>query len=181
MLLYALLATLSHAGTPRCHVGHARRAVQPDCSHNALLLRGGDSGDDWKAALQLAMQAQQDGNLEAAAAAYREAMALHESLRGAWPVLTNYGLSIQPTAPAEAAAAFRTVVALVPDGADGYFNLGNALMDSGDLEGCVGAFESCLALAPKDADAYYNLGAALLQMREPKRALPAMTSAAAIA
>lgn len=148
---------------------------------SALRLRAGEAPPAWQLRLQAAMDSQGKGEMAEAARLYREAMELHPPLQGAWPVLTNYGLSVQPAQPDAAVRAFRAVVRLVPDGADGYFNLANALVDVGELEQAVGAFEACLAIAPEDADAHYNLGAALLGARQPERALSALHAAARLA
>lgn len=180
-LLYLVLALSSGSLPERARRRDVCSQSEARARGQWLLLRGGEG--DWQASLREAMQSQQEGKLEAAAQAYREAMSLHEPLRSAWPVLTNYGLSIQPSSPAEAAKAFRSAISLIPDGArqaDGYFNLGNALIDVGDVDGYVAAFESCIALAPHDADAHYNLGSALLSSRHPQRALPALHAAASL-
>ena len=88
---------------------------------------------DWRSSLQRAVTIHQGGDLVGSAEHYAEALRLNPELRGHWPVLTNYALSIQKTAPAEAVAAFREVLELAP-GADAYFNLGNALVDTGEVE-----------------------------------------------
>ena len=120
--------------------------------------------DAWKASLQRAVQLHQDGDLRSAGVHYKEALLAHEPLRGSWPVLTNYGLAIQQDAPAEAAHVFRSVVGLVPDGADGYFNLGNALFEGSQHAEAEAAFEVAVALNPTDAEAQYLLGGVRLRM-----------------
>lgn len=117
-------------------------------------------------ALQQAQQLQMQGDMRGASGHYRSALQLHAPLRGHWQVLTNYGLTIQPDAPAEAVAAFREVISLAPANADGFFNLANALSDLERLEEAVGAFETSVRLGPQDADAYYSLGSTRLQLPE---------------
>lgn len=69
-------------------------------------------------------------------------------------MLTNFALSQQPEAPEEAAALFQRVVELQPTSADAYFNLGTALSECEDREGCfpaaIEAFEQAISLNPTD-------------------------------
>ena len=117
----------------------------------------------WQASLQQAVNHHQGGDFGAAATHYKQAMELHAPLQQHWPLLNNYGLVLQQDAPKEAASAFRKVIELNPSGADGYFNLGNALSDAEEHEGAAKAFDECVSLSPDDAEAHYNLGAAQLR------------------
>ena len=83
---------------------------------------------EWQVSLQRAVSLHQGGDLPGSSIHYGEALKLNPDLRRSWPVLTNYALSLQSSAPAEAAEIFREVIQLAP-GADAYFNLGNALVD----------------------------------------------------
>ena len=58
----------------------------------------------------------------------------------------------------EAAQAFKRVIALNPNYADGFNNLGTVLKDQGKLQDAVEAFKKAISLKPDNADAYYNLG-----------------------
>lgn len=132
----------------------------------ALMLLGSavasGAAGSWQETLQNAVALHGSGDHSRAAEGYRQALEAHEPLRKAWPVLNNFGLVIQAEAPLEAARAFRDVIELNPAGADGYFNLGNALSDAGQPSEAVAAFTSCLEISPADAEAYYSLGGAHL-------------------
>ena len=123
---------------------------------------GSGAAGSWQETLQNAVALHGSGDHSRAAEGYRQALEAHEPLRKAWPVLNNFGLVIQAEAPLEAARAFRDVIELNPAGADGYFNLGNALSDAGQPSEAVAAFTSCLEISPADAEAYYSLGGAHL-------------------
>jgi len=127
-----------------------------------FLVAAASAAGDWRGELASAVQLHGNGDLSRATVHYKAALSQHEPLQHHWPVLNNFGLAVQPDAPAEAAAAFRRVIALVPTGADGYFNLGNALSDCGHHAEAVTAYQGCVDLSPADAEAYYNLGTAFL-------------------
>jgi protein O-GlcNAc transferase len=132
---------------------------------------------DWKASLQKAVGLHQQGDLAGSSPFYRAALDGNPSLRSNWAVLTNFALSVQPDAPAEAAEAFEAVVAMTPDSADAYYNLGRARADAGDHAGAEAALRSCLRLNPEDADAYYDL--AIAHLRQPGEASAEAAVAAA--
>ena len=118
----------------------------------------GAEAADWRASLQRAVDLHGSGDLNGASDHYRAALQAHEPLRGNWAILTNYGLAIQPKAPAETVDAFEQVLALIPDSADGHFNLGNALTDCERHAEAASAFGRAIAINPVDGEAYYNLG-----------------------
>jgi len=59
---------------------------------------------------------------------------------------------------AEAAAAYRKILALRPDIAEAYNNLGNVLLGQGNFDEAVAQFERAVALKPDFAEAINNLG-----------------------
>ena len=61
----------------------------------------------------------------------------------------------------EAAAHFAVSAKLKPESAEAHFNLGTALMLSGDPDQAIAAFGRALALEPRHADAHNNLANAL--------------------
>ena len=130
----------------------------------------------WQETLQNAVALHGSGDHSRAAEGYKQALEAHEPLRKSWPVLNNFGLVIQAEAPLEAARAFRDVIELNPSGADGYFNLGNALSDAGQPSEAVAAFTSCLEINPADAEAYYSLGGAYLASGGPDNAERALVA-----
>ena len=130
----------------------------------------------WQETLQNAVALHGSGDHSRAAEGYRQALEAHEPLRKSWPVLNNFGLVIQAEAPLEAARAFRDVIELNPSGADGYFNLGNALSDAGQPSEAVAAFTSCLEINPADAEAYFSLGGAYLASGGPDNAERALVA-----
>ena len=70
---------------------------------------------------------------------------------------------------AEAAAAYRQVLALRPDIAEAHNNLGIVLLAQDKLDEAAARFEQALALRPDYAEAHNNLGNVL---REPGQARP---------
>ena len=60
-----------------------------------------------------------------------------------------------------ASEAFKKVIELNPDYADGYSNLGVTLKDQGKLEEAIEAFNKALAIKPDYTEAYYNMGVTL--------------------
>jgi tetratricopeptide (TPR) repeat protein len=66
----------------------------------------------------------------------------------------------------DAEAAYRQAIALTPDDAEAYYNLGNALYDQGQYAAAEAAYRQAIALTPDDAEAYYNLGNALYDQGE---------------
>ena len=62
------------------------------------------------------------------------------------------------------ATAFKHAIALRPDYAEAYNNMGNALNNQGKLEEAVEAFSNAISLKPGYSEAYSNLGIALRLM-----------------
>jgi serine/threonine protein kinase/tetratricopeptide (TPR) repeat protein len=82
---------------------------------------------------------------------------------------------------AEAEAAFRKALALKPDDAEAYSNLGVILNDhQGKHAEAEAAFRKALALKPDLAEAYYNLGVALSGQRKYAEAEAAFCKAIAL-
>ena len=61
----------------------------------------------------------------------------------------------------EAIEAYSKALAIKPDYADVYYNMGNALQDQGNLEEAIEAYGKALAIKPDYADAHNNTGNAL--------------------
>ena len=63
---------------------------------------------------------------------------------------------------AEAAVAYRRILAIRPDNADAHNNLGAILWQQGQLDQAAACFEAAIALRPEYVDALSNLGTVLL-------------------
>lgn len=74
----------------------------------------------------------------------------------------------------------RQAVAINPCHADAQLLLGNALRESGDLQGAVAAYRRCVELLPAAAEAHGNLGAALHEIGELEEAVISLEKAIAL-
>jgi tetratricopeptide (TPR) repeat protein len=81
----------------------------------------------------------------------------------------------------EAITFYRVALALRPDNAGVYLNMGNALRAAGDLPGAISAYQKAVALAPDYASAYSNLGIALKDHNDLPAAIAAHRKAIALA
>ena len=61
----------------------------------------------------------------------------------------------------EAIEAYNKALAIKPDYAEAYNNMGNALQEQGKLEEAIEAYNKALAIKPDYAEAYNNMGNAL--------------------
>jgi predicted O-linked N-acetylglucosamine transferase (SPINDLY family) len=77
----------------------------------------------------------------------------------------------------EAVAVYRRAVALKPNLAEAFFNLGNALRELGQLDEAVAAFGHAIAVRPNYAEAYNASGLALRSMGQIERAIAAFRQA----
>ncbi len=102
------------------------------------------------------------------AAAAREASA--ELDAEAWFALA---LDLEATSPAEAAAAYRHVLAAQPEHAEAHLNLGRLLHEKGDLAAAERHYRSALAARPDDATAAFDLGVALQDLGRWQEAIAA--------
>lgn len=119
-----------------------------------------------------------DGDLDAAIAHYRRAVAIQET-RGA----TRYDLTTalaennignaeaRKGDPDTAVAHYQRATALRPDYADGFYNLGTTLLQRRDAREAAAAFSKAIELRPDDAAAHGRLGDALRQLRDNPGAL----------
>ena len=119
----------------------------------------GPPNDDAPSLAARGVELHRSGQLDAAVASYRAALALAPELRDVWYNLASaYRHLGRVTAAIE---AYEQAVALAPDQADGWNNLGLALRDDGAPDQAVAAFRHALALEPSSAAALVNLGNAL--------------------
>ena len=75
-------------------------------------------------------------------------------------ILSGIAKAEQQQDPAGAIADFNRALALRPDDADGYFNLGVAKNAQHDFPGAIAAFDRAVALNPTDAEAFLSRGEA---------------------
>jgi tetratricopeptide (TPR) repeat protein len=77
----------------------------------------------------------------------------------------------------EAIAAFAEVIALVPDFAEGYYNLGMAYLRKGDSDAAVAQMKKAVELKPDFLEAHLNLGMVYFTRSEDELALDALLKA----
>lgn len=120
---------------------------------------------DW---FQRGLRAEEEADLEAAAAAYEHALRQDYTRAETWFNLGNVLYSLGRKA--EAARAFTRATSLDPEYIEAWNNLGNALADEGQPDQAVQAYEQALALAPAYMDAHYNLAETLDHIGKRERA-----------
>ena len=77
------------------------------------------------------------------------------------------GITLQDQGKLEAAIeAYNKALAIKPNYAKAYDNMGNALKDQGKLEEAIEAYKRAIALKPNHAEAHHNLSFALLSARD---------------
>jgi tetratricopeptide (TPR) repeat protein len=116
--------------------------------------------------------------------AVAEAVAL---LRGGWSrhsgdFWINFALAfalskLEKPAWGEVVRFYTAALALRPNSAAVYYNLGNALRAQQDLKGAIAAYQKAIKLNPKNAKAYNNLGLALQAHQDLKGAIAAYQKA----
>ena len=101
----------------------------------------------------------EQGSLDEAVAAYRQAIRIKPDLAAAY---SNLGAALKERGSLdEAVAACRQAICIKPDFAEAHSNLGNALMERGNLDEAVAAYGEAIRIKPDYAEAYSNLGNAL--------------------
>ena len=80
----------------------------------------------------------------------------------------------------EAIVAYNKALAVKPDYAEAYNNMGIALQDQGKLEEAIVAYNKALAVKPDYAGAYYNMGNTLQEQYKLEEAKEAFSKALAI-
>lgn len=115
-----------------------------------------DTTTDWFAQ---GVAAEDEGNLNAAVAAYREAAAANPADADAWFNLGNVLTATQQYD--EAIASYEKSLELNATHAEAWNNLGAALAGAGRYDEACRAFESAVEISPLYGDAHYNLADAL--------------------
>lgn len=76
--------------------------------------------------------------------------------------------------------AYNKALAIKPDYADAYHNIGEALQEQGKLEEAIEAYKKTLAIKPDYADAYINMGNTLKNQGKLEEAIEAYNKALAL-
>ena len=80
----------------------------------------------------------------------------------------------------EAIEAYKKTIAIKPDFAEAYYNMGNTLKEQGKLEEAIETYKKTLAIKPDYAEAYNNIGIALKEQGKPDAAIKAYYKALTI-
>jgi tetratricopeptide (TPR) repeat protein len=83
----------------------------------------------------------------------------------------NRALQLEGRDPASAEAAYRRAIALAPEWADPYLNLGIVLCEAGRAAEAAALYRDALGHCPREALLHFNLAVALEDLREPAQAL----------
>lgn len=110
----------------------------------------------------LGVACQQAGDLDAAFAAFRKALARNPDFADAH---FNFGNALRAAGrDADAAGHYRAAARLEPDFGDAHYNLGLAEAQLGHFAAAVEAYRKALALAPGQADVHIGLSRALTML-----------------
>jgi tetratricopeptide (TPR) repeat protein len=112
----------------------------------------------------------EDGNMEAAAAAYRKALIIDPDLVPAVVNLANIHYSRDELI--EAQALYERAIGLEQDCFEAHFNLGNILHDLGRYERALVCYRDAVALNPSYADAHFYLAVTLEKAGHSPEAKP---------
>lgn len=118
------------------------------------------------------------GQLDEAAAAYRQAIDINPSSLEAWHSLGNTWLMLGKFE--KAAASYRQVIEINPRVAQAHSNLGNALYGLGQPEEAAASYRRALDLDPGFAMAHSNLSDALRDLGQPEQAMMSCRRALAL-
>jgi tetratricopeptide (TPR) repeat protein len=116
------------------------------------------------------LDAGDEANLEAAAAAYRKALECDPFLVAALINLANIHYSRDELA--EAQALYERAIGLEPDFFEAHFNLGNIYHDLGRFSEALACYREALRLNPSYPDTHFYLAVTLEKMGESQEARP---------
>lgn len=112
---------------------------------------------------------QRQGQLEAAIAAYQEAIRFNPNLAEAH---LNMGVALAAQGKLqEAIAAYQEAIRANPNLAEAHHNLGNSLALQGKLTEAIQEYQAAIEINPNYAKAHYNLGNALARQGERQEAI----------
>ncbi|MGE0372450.1 MAG: tetratricopeptide repeat protein [Gammaproteobacteria bacterium] len=131
-----------------------------------------------QSALRQGLALSGQGRLDAAAACFREVLALNPA---SWEAHLNLGnILLSQHRPAEAAESYLKVLTARPEFAAAHFNLGLARYQEGRLEEAATSYRRALILKPDYAEAYNNLAHTCLDLGRPDEAAGACREAIAL-
>ena len=110
-----------------------------------------------------------------------QATALTEQYPEAFVVWNLLGASAAQTGQSNKAIfAFQRVIAIKPDYAEAYYNMGKVLQEQGKFDEAIASYNKALSLKPDYADAYNNMGNVLQDQGKLDEAIEAYNKALAI-
>ena len=119
----------------------------------------------WDALYARGHQFQLQGNLVAAADAYRQAIQLNPEHAAA---LYDLGYVLQLEGDSEAAIdCYRRAIAHQPRNAFAHYNLGTLLQEKGDARAAIGQYEEAAAIQPGNPYIYYDWARSLEAVGDP--------------
>ena len=125
-----------------------------------------ESAEDY---YNLGNQLQQQGQTEAAIAAYSQAIELQPQYAQAH---NNLGAALESLGQIEAAlSAYSQAIELQPTYAEAHNNLGAILQGKGEIEAALSAYSQAIELKPDYAEAYCNLATGLHEQGQTEAAL----------
>ncbi len=136
------------------------------------------AGPDSRSALTEAVRLHQAGQLDQAAALYRNVLAAHPDSADALHLLGM--IALQQGQAKTAVELTRKAIALNDREAAYHFHLALALQTLSDMPGAVAGYRRALALKPDDPDVYNNMGNALAALDKHEEAVAAFRRALAL-
>jgi Flp pilus assembly protein TadD/2-polyprenyl-3-methyl-5-hydroxy-6-metoxy-1,4-benzoquinol methylase len=136
------------------------------------------AGLDVRSVLTEAVRLHQAGQLEQAAALYRDVLTAHPDSADALHLLGM--VALQQGQAKTAAELIRKAIAVDDRQAAYHFHLALALQTLNDMEGAVAGYRRALSLKPDDPDTYNNMGNALAAQDKPEDAVAAFRRALAL-